>query len=1315
MAAPFLMALTGLLVFALATWSAGDPDRLHRGIERGYVQAWENLDRVAEQSVSLLGQPPTGERELLEAFQILSEVAGQAGLPGLSIYLLDLQGNPSVWAGEGLVHDLGRQEVLQLGRSFQASFSSVSLLSVKTLEGSGAGWRLVAGRSFPLDGLPFSTWSTAFRVRGLRWTVLQDGATAADDLLKVELPETPALVVEIGSPRASSWWRSGGGKIGRIAWLVLGLLLLTQAGERSHVRHRSSEEGPPPLSDLVRSEVLLIAGLTALMLASGAAGWVVIAVPVGLTLTFLGLRRAPLQRRPRLAVVAGAGGNVVLLTVAIAVQSQLGAQEIGRGLTAGPKDLATGLAIFSLACGLLSLTVGGQKGDSANASRWAWLALAFLVVAGASQDLAWVATGGFLVAGAATAAWCWGGFRGFRSASVLTLAVLAAVTSAVSWQIAYRICRLDELEARVLPATELPTDDEMNQISADLAEFFIARNVEDFSLGDPEGLERQDLAFGAWRHSPLASYGALSALTVASPQGWRSTFSFGLPMGEEGDLDSAPSRWERLRVPGWEQALLGGDGFLLLHGKPWARVHFWLALKPGFRLEREEGAEDLAASLLRGGPAVLGPARQELGSAIFTLYDRNGVPLVTPWPEAPRLEDRFLQGGRGVTTTPDGPADVAAARDPDAVRALLLPRLGPLGSLAKVGLQVVDVIAAAGLLALIVVLPGLRWRDLRLGLRRTWRSYSKRLLLVYALLLLVPLLLMNALVVRLLEERLQVEQQAAGRAALESAQQVLGEYILSLQPGFGIDAALDDELLIWLSSVVHHEVNLYWRSNVYASSKPELFTAGLLPKRIPGEMFSRLTLLGHEVSSRVNRTGGVEYLELYAPLTVPGVPLGQSRLFLSIPLLAQQEETEAEIGAIRRAAVLGTSILLLVVAAVGGRLARGFTNPLMEIVEGTQRIAGGETSLRLKPTELELATLVEAIDRMAGRIADGRRQILREKHVVEMVVDNITAGVVSLDSERRVLTANRVAVELLACEVGHSIEQTLASVPRLEPISTWLNRTRGRLSQETVHLEDRESDERQEWSLVWAPLPGPGEPSALLVVEDVTEVLRGQRLQAWAEMARMIAHEIKNPLTPIRLSAEHLREVYANDPEGLEGVFESCTTNILKQVGELQEIASEFSTYSKIPKMNAKRTDVLEVVREVVDAYRTAPPRGVEISLATTPASVKADLDSRLVSRALRNLIENALNATPSGGRVEVRVEVENGQARISVADDGPGVDPDQLSRIFEPYFSTHDSGTGLGLPIACRIAEEHKGGVTAHNRQQGGLEVTITLPLASD
>jgi len=1313
-AAPFLVVLLGLLILAVATFSAGDSDRLQSGIERGYRQAWEGLDRVAEESVSLLAAPPSSEGELLAAFQELTRVATQADLAGLSIYLLDPQGSPVVWAGEGLVHDLGMETALQDGRTFLASFSAVSLLSVQALEGPGLGWRLAAGRSFNVGDLPFSTWSTAARARDLRWTVVEVGTPSADDLLKVELAGTPVLVVDVDSQASSTWRSRVGPDLERMAWLILALLLLTQAGLQFRPAGAAGAPGALPPSGSLRSGVLLGAGLIAIMLASGAPPWAVTAVPLGMVLTILGWTRAPLRKWPRLAVVVGVGASVLLLTVAIAVQSHDGAQELGRGLTAGPEALATGLAIFSLALGLLSLTVGTQSQTSAGAGRWAWLALGMLTIAGAFHDLPWAAAGGLMVAVAASAAWCWTGFRGVRSASLLTLVVLAAVFSAVSWQIAYRICRLDELQSTLLPATAVPTDDEMEEISAQLAEFFIARNVEDFTLDGAEDLDRQDLAFEVWHHSPLASYGALSALTVASPEGWRSTFSFGLPMGQEGDLDPTPPRWESLRVPGWERALLAGDGFLLLQDQPWARVHFWLALRPGFRLQ-PEGAEDLAAGLLRGGPAAHGAAWHGLGAAIFTLWDPTGRPLLTPWPEASHLEARFLGAGRGITRTPDGPADVVTARDPEAVRALFLPRLGPLRSLERVGLPVVDTVAVLGLLALIVLLPGLGWRDLRSGFRRTWHSYSKRLLLVYALLLLVPLVLMNALVVRLLEDRLQVEQQAAGRVALESAQQVLGEYILSLQPGFGIDAALDDELLIWLSSVVHHEVNLYWRSNVYASSKPELFTAGFLPKRIPGEIFSRLTLLGHEISARVNRAGDVEYLELYAPLTVPGVPLAQSRLFLSIPLLAQQEEMEAEMAAIRRAGVLGTAILLLIVAALGSRLARGFTHPLMEIVEGTHRIAGGETSLDLKPTELELATLVEAIDRMAARIAEGRRQILREKHVVEMVVDNITAGVVSLDAERRVMTVNRVAMDLMGCEVGSPIEEALERDARLQPISKWLTQTRDRLSQETVQLESPDSDDLQEWSLVWAPLSGAGEPSALFVVEDVTEVLRSQRLQAWAEMARMIAHEIKNPLTPIRLSAEHLREVYASDPEGLEGVLESCTANILKQVGELQEIASEFSTYSKIPKMNAMRGDLLEVVRQLVSAYRTSPPRGVEISLTSSSDSVEADFDDRLVSRALRNLIENALNATPSGGKIEIRVEEEGGEARISVADDGPGVDAELLSRIFEPYFSTHDSGTGLGLPIACRIAEEHHGRVTARNRPSGGLEVTISLPVVAD
>jgi len=261
-----------------------------------------------------------------------------------------------------------------------------------------------------------------------------------------------------------------------------------------------------------------------------------------------------------------------------------------------------------------------------------------------------------------------------------------------------------------------------------------------------------------------------------------------------------------------------------------------------------------------------------------------------------------------------------------------------------------------------------------------------------------------------------------------------------------------------------------------------------------------------------------------------------------------------------------------------------------------------------------------------------------------------------------------------------------------------------------VGLEDAKGEE-QEWTLVWVPLPGAGEPSALLVLEDVTEVLRGQRLQAWAEMARIIAHEIKNPLTPIRLSAEHMQEVYEADPENFSAVFESCTTNILNQVGELQEIASEFSTYSRIPKIEPRRGNLVEVVEEIVGAYRSVSPANVRVELSARQAVVEAIFDAKLVGRAVRNLMENALRAAPNRGEVDISVEQGEGEVRIVVADNGPGVEESLLARIFDPYFSTHDAGTGLGLPIAKRIAEEHGGEIVARNRDAGGLEVTITLP----
>nr|HRC87456.1 ATP-binding protein [Thermoanaerobaculia bacterium] len=365
------------------------------------------------------------------------------------------------------------------------------------------------------------------------------------------------------------------------------------------------------------------------------------------------------------------------------------------------------------------------------------------------------------------------------------------------------------------------------------------------------------------------------------------------------------------------------------------------------------------------------------------------------------------------------------------------------------------------------------------------------------------------------------------------------------------------------------------------------------------------------------------------------------------------------------------------------------------------------------PGEQELAALGAAIDEMARRIAVAREALLREKAVAETMVEHVTAGVVSLDADRRVLMRNRVAAELLGVSVGERLDEALRREERLAPASE--------LVAEAAREERREPWQRalrvpaangeREWTLVWVPVPGGGEPSVILVVEDVTEVFRGQRLAAWAEMARIIAHEIKNPLTPIRLTTEHMRLVRQRDPGHFDQIFDRCASNILAQVDELQQIASEFSTYSRIPKMEAVPGDVSEAMGRLVEAYRAAPPPGVEIRFVAPSAPVMAAFDEKLLGRAVRNLLENAVRASSGGGEVMLSVSGDGAEATILVADRGPGVPPEQLPRIFDPYFSTHDTGTGLGLPIARRIAEEHGGGIAAHNRPGGGLAVEITIP----
>ena len=222
---------------------------------------------------------------------------------------------------------------------------------------------------------------------------------------------------------------------------------------------------------------------------------------------------------------------------------------------------------------------------------------------------------------------------------------------------------------------------------------------------------------------------------------------------------------------------------------------------------------------------------------------------------------------------------------------------------------------------------------------------------------------------------------------------------------------------------------------------------------------------------------------------------------------------------------------------------------------------------------------------------------------------------------------------------------------------------------------------------------------------------RTHRLEAWAEMARQVAHEIKNPLTPIQLSAEHLQRVHADRGEPMGPVLESCVTTILGQVRLLRQIAAEFSSFASSPTARRAPADPVRLVHDVVEPYRVGLADRLEIRNDVQPPLPSVNVDRTLVARALANIVENALHAMPGTGTIHLTSHVDDGFVEVSVADTGVGMDEEALARVFEPYFSTKTTGTGLGLPIARRNIELSGGSISVESAKGRGTTVTIRLP----
>jgi PAS domain S-box-containing protein len=454
---------------------------------------------------------------------------------------------------------------------------------------------------------------------------------------------------------------------------------------------------------------------------------------------------------------------------------------------------------------------------------------------------------------------------------------------------------------------------------------------------------------------------------------------------------------------------------------------------------------------------------------------------------------------------------------------------------------------------------------------------------------------------------------------------------------------------------------------------------------------------------------------------------------------------------------LGLLTLLLLFAAtwIAIHLARGLAKPIQALAEASNEVARGNLSHRVDTiAEDELALLADSFNQMTAQLDENRRHIeagateLREKNLaleerrnyIETILESLSTGVISLDESGRVTTINAAAAAMLRLEASSPASTTLAGITSADDhsiIERLIRRARrmNRATEQTELVRGNATDNSAAIpvALTATTLRAPDgeERGVVIVIEDLSELLTAQRAAAWSEVARRMAHEIKNPLTPIQLSAERIAKNFHRSANGdsngggngqhavergrVARVVDECTATITREVAGLKAMVDEFSRFARLPHARLESADLNELVSQAVALYEERL-NGTRLDVALAPQLPPAMLDAEQIRRVFVNLIDNALEAldnTEGESRITVATAHDPARALLlaEVTDTGHGIPRSDFRRLFQPYFSTRGRGTGLGLAIVQRIITDHGGRIRAEANHPRGAKFTIEIP----
>ncbi|MEE9269626.1 MAG: ATP-binding protein [Candidatus Krumholzibacteria bacterium] len=543
---------------------------------------------------------------------------------------------------------------------------------------------------------------------------------------------------------------------------------------------------------------------------------------------------------------------------------------------------------------------------------------------------------------------------------------------------------------------------------------------------------------------------------------------------------------------------------------------------------------------------------------------------------------------------------------------------------------------------------------------------------------------------------------------------------------------LDENLLGMVADQVGADVNLYDGGELIASSREGLLSGGFISAMMNADAYVRVSLMGVDQSLVTETAGRYRYEVAYLPVQSSGF---EENAALGLPLLFRPESYHVDV---QKATSVVLGIFALLSAAtigLGLLLARGIFEPLKGLLEGTRRISRGDLTFKLPAKRRdEIGIVVTAFNEMTSQLAHSRAALDERRRYLEVILAGIGTGVISTDADDRIRAMNQAAERILGVKGADVLDRTGGELVERGVATRFFSLLAGEPSAREPFVSS-EFDitmrgQRRTIKYMHTRLDTEGRyMGTVYVFEDLTELINSKKLSAWVEMSRQIAHEIKNPLTPIKLSAQFMAKAHEEGADDFDKIFKEGSDTIMHQVEVLRHIAAEFSSFGRLQQLELGTHDVARYIKGLVAPYRRND-NGVNVSLDVPDTEMPANVDPEALRKICTNLIENALEAMPDGGELHIVCEnaVQDGRewkdadrgtperanregVCISFRDTGPGLSEEAQQKLFEPYFSTKTTGTGLGLAICRSLSREMGGDVVVANLENGhGVEAKLYL-----